>query len=541
MLKTIKKFRLLFLCISGLLTALTVVYPKVGCFEWVTLVPMGVVLFLIADDRSITLKKIYLHGACFFMSFYLVIFHWFLYMYPMDFMDMEKGVAILIVLVAWIGLSIVQTLTSSLIFVVFSLFYRCRLTEKIKILSPFFIASLWATIEWTQTIGWWGVPWSRLCLGQTETSLSLLSASLFGSYFVSFLIVAVNCCIAYIFVEQKFTKVLASACICMVVGNLVLGGIITLAYNNDDNRQIKVGIVQGNIKLDEKWSGDALEQEQMIEQVHTRLTAEAAEAGADVVVWAETAFPYNITDKRANYFSELAKSTGTTILASTFTFPEKLVYSESGYLRTYNSLFEVRKDGSFGEQIYSKQRRVPFAEFVPLEDLISFLIPPLANLNQMSSDILPGEGSTVLETQNAGNIGCAICFDSIYEQYSLEAVRSGAEIIVVATNDAWFDDSAENYMHTSQSKLRAIETGRYVVRAANTGISGIVNPLGQFEQRLGIDEEGLILGDVYLRNQTTLYTAIGNLFAYICLAVSVAGFTSAVYVMVKDKRAGKRK
>lgn len=536
MLKTIKKFRLLFLCISGLLTALTVVYPKVGAFEWVTLIPMGVVLFLISDDRSISLKKIYLHGACFFMSFYLVIYHWFLYMYPMDFMDMEKGVAVLIVLVAWIGLSIVQTAASSLIFVVFSLVYRCRLTERFRMLSPFFLAALWATIEWTQTIGWWGVPWGRLCLGQTEMRLSLLSASLFGSYFVSFLIVAVNACLAYIFVQQKYTKFLANACVCMVVGNLILGGIITLAYNNEGNRQIKVGIVQGNIKLDEKWSGGALEQEQMIEEVHTKLTAEAAEAGADIVVWAETAFPYNITKSRAEYFSSLAESTGTTILASTFTFPETPVYSESGYLRTYNSLFEVREDGSFGERVYSKQRRVPFAEFVPLEDIISFLIPPLANLNQMSSDILPGEGSTVIETQNAGNIGCAICFDSIYEQYSLEAVRGGAEVIVVATNDAWFDDSAENYMHTSQSKLRAIETGRYVVRAANTGISGIVNPIGQFEQRLGIDEEGLIVGDIYLRNQTTLYTVIGNLFAYVCLAVSFAGFCTAVFIRIKDKR-----
>ena len=91
-------------------------------------------------------------------------------------------------------------------------------------------------------------------------------------------------------------------------------------------------------------------------------------------------------------------------------------------------------------------------------------------------------------------------------------------------------------MHTSQSKLRAIETGRYVVRAANTGISGIINPLGEFEQIMGIDEEGYVIGDVYLRDNATLYTVIGNLFAYICLAVSATALVIAIAAQIKEKK-----
>lgn len=532
MLGAIKKYRFVLLCISGLLTALTVAFPKVGALEWITLIPAALVLISCAEDRQIRLRSIYGYGAVFFMSFYLVIYHWFLYMYPLEFMEVEKSVAVLVVVVAWIGLSIVQTVTSSLIFLVFAFVLRSRVFEKFKICAPFFAAALWATIEWSQTIGWWGVPWGRLCLGQTETGLTLLSASVFGSYFISFLIVAVNFCLAYILVKQDFAKVLSVACVCMVVGNLLIGAVVRLTYSNKEENKITFAAIQGNIPLNEKWGDDMKDK---IEIVQTKYTLEAAEAGADVIVWAETAFPYDLDSELAEYFSSLAREAGATLIATSFVNPEEPVYSENGRPRSYNCLIEVREDGNFGEDMYSKQRRVPFAEFVPLRGLVTVIIPPLAELNMLPDDVLPGEESTVMHTEK-GNIGGMICFDSVYENISLEAVRGGAQILLVSTNDAWFDDSAENYMHTSQSKLRAIETGRYVVRAANTGISGIINPLGEFEDRLGILEEGYVIGDVYLREQTTIYTVIGNLFAYICLGFTSGALAVSAFVNMKDEK-----
>lgn len=532
MLQIIKKYKLALLCVSGLLTALTVVFPTIGFLEWVSLIPAAMVLICIAEDRKTKLRQVYLYGAVFFMSYYLVIYHWFLYMYPLSFMDVSKGVAILVVIVAWIGLSVIQTISSSLIFIAFAFIFRSRIFEKFKILAPFLAAALWAVTEWSQTIGWWGVPWGRLCLGQTQTSLTLLSASVFGSYFISFLIVAVNFALAYIFIRQDFARVLATACVCMVVGNLMIGAIVRISYNNKDNERITVAAVQGNIPLNEKWSHNT---KQIIKDAHTKYTLDAAENGADLVIWAETAFPYDLDDELAEYFSSLAVDSETTIIAASFILPDEPVYAENGDLRSYNSLFEVKEDGSFGEDIYSKQRRVPFAEFVPLRSMIEIIIPPLAELNMLPSDVIPGEESTVLRTEK-GDIGCMICFDSVYENISLEAVREGAQMLIVSTNDAWFDDSAENYMHTSQSKLRAIETGRYVVRAANTGISGIVNPMGEFEEELGILEEGYVIGDIYLRDQTTFYTVIGNLFVYICIGFTSALLCAAAFIYIKDRK-----
>lgn len=530
--RSVDKFRLLFLCISGLLTGITVVFPKVGYFEWITIVPAAMALISIAEDRDIKPFKAYLYGGAFFMPFYLTIYHWFLAMYPLDFIDVSHAVALLIVLVAWIGLAIIQTLTGSLIFLVFTLIARCRIFERFRVLFPFLAGALWACIEWSQTIGWWGVPWGRLALGQTETSLMLLSASLFGSYFVTFLIVAVNFSIAYLLYHQELARVMATASICMVVGNLILGGAVRLLYSNEGNESITVAAVQGNIHLNEKWSDGRQDQ---ITLAHTKYTLEAADEGAELIIWAETAFPYDLDDNLAQYFSNLAIDADATLIASSFTYPYEPVYGDSGELRSLNSLMEVRADGSFGNEIYSKQRLVPFAEFVPMKEFISTVIPPLAELNRISDDVLPGEESVVLHTER-GNVGCMICFDSVYENIAREAVQGGAQMLIVSTNDAWFETSAENYMHTSQSKLRAIETGRYLVRAANTGISGIINPLGEFEQRLGILEEGIVIGDIYLRDSTTLYTLIGNTFAYVCVGLCSGALAVSVFIYIKDNR-----
>ena len=89
---------------------------------------------------------------------------------------------------------------------------------------------------------------------------------------------------------------------------------------------------------------------------------------------------------------------------------------------------------------------------------------------------------------------------------------------MISTNDSWFSDSAALDMHNGQARLRAIETGRYVVRSANTGISSIIDPMGNVKEELGAQKEGYIVSDVYLRDQRTVYSYVGNIFVYICMA-----------------------
>ena len=122
-------------------------------------------------------------------------------------------------------------------------------------------------------------------------------------------------------------------------------------------------------------------------------------------------------------------------------------------------------------------------------------------------------------------IGAAICYDSIFEEVVRTSVNNGAELLVVSTNDSWFGTSAALGMHNSQAILRSVETGRYVVRSANTGISSIISPRGEMLQELPAGVEGYVVDDVALNTQKTAYMTVGNAVVYaafaLCLALAV--------------------
>jgi apolipoprotein N-acyltransferase len=121
-----------------------------------------------------------------------------------------------------------------------------------------------------------------------------------------------------------------------------------------------------------------------------------------------------------------------------------------------------------------------------------------------------------------GQVGSLICFDSIYERNALDSIGNGAQLLAVSTNDSWFTDSRGVWMHHAQSQLRAIETGRYVVRSANTGVSSIINDRGEALETLAPLKTGYVMDEVTLSERATVYSTIGNLFAYACIALGSA-------------------
>ncbi len=526
-----KKHGIIFLIISGVLTALPLVFEQIGFIQWISLIPMALVLWEISKQREISLGKIYLFGLVFFESYFVVVFHWFSAMYPLEFIGVSKPVAAFIVLLACFGVSFVEAALYSLVFVAFAVIKRLKLLQGSSsvFIMPFVAASLWVIFEWIQTLSWWGVPWGRLCLGQINAPVLLGSASLFGSYFITFVIVAVNFLFAYaVFAEQNRKRAIVCAvCAIGLFGlNLTLG-VASNVTHKDGERTIRIAAVQGNNPNGEKWLPQTFGK---MMETHTRLTREAAQEGADIVLWSETAFPYEFFDtyELITPVTELAKETGVTILISAFTEsedPEKL----------YVSLIEVRPDGTYGDVEYHKQRLVPFGEFVPMRELLTVIIPPLAEISMLDNDIAVGNESSVMHTQHA-KIGVGICYDSIFEEILRRSVNNGAEVLVVTTNDSWFGTSAALAMHNSQSQLRAIENGRYVVRCANTGISSIISPKGEIIESLPAAVEGYIINDVHLNTHNTLYSLIGNAFVYICMAFcSILPIFNAIIYLLSVK------
>jgi len=529
--------RFLLLGISGILTGITVAFPKFGFIEWLTLVPMALFMLDIASDEKVRLRHMYGYGSFFFMSFYLVIFHWFVNLYPLEFIDgMTKGGAICVVLFASVGLSAFQAVQGALVFVLAAILFRTSPSRRLPWLRPFIAAALWAVYEWTQTLGWWGVPWGRLPIGQTEYLVGLQTASWFGSYFITFSIVAVNFFVAYGILslmskdtQERINGVRISALVCGVILVFQYGAGIAIWFSAkpEEGREITVAAIQGNIPSGEKWESDTEAKTLGVYRDHTLM---AAEQGADVVVWPETAFPWTIREgnERHRFISELAVRAGVTILAGGFT------HDAEG--NEYNSIVCFTPDGKMSDTVYNKRHLVPFGEFVPFGGLIEVLVPPLADLVMSGGEVAKGEGANIFELDE-GRIGSVICFDSIYEELTLESVRAGAEIICISTNDSWFTDSAALYMHNAQAKLRAIEVGRYVSRAANTGISSAINNRGEVISELEPLSTGMVTEKLYLKTERTLYSYIGNIFVYLCAAsLLCVGALPPLIGMIKRKR-----
>jgi len=231
-------------------------------------------------------------------------------------------------------------------------------------------------------------------------------------------------------------------------------------------------------------------------------------------VWPETAIPYEISqsDYLISYISDLAKRAHATILVGAF------YENDDGVLE--NVIYQVKPDGEISDTRYSKQHLVPFGEYVPMRELIMAVIPPLADVGMLSDDLGEGTSSSVHET-DIGKVGSLICFDSIYEPLARQSAEDGAELLCISTNDSWFGSGSAVYEHNRHSVLRAVETGRYVVRSANTGISSIISPTGEVLDYLEPLERGNVTADIQMIEETTLYDKVGNIIVLFSVFVLV--------------------
>ena len=525
------KIKYALLVLSAFLTALTLMIPSIGFLEWLTLIPAAVAFILTAEDGTIGYKRMYLYGFVYYMGFGLSIFHWFINLYPLEFIDMSKAEAAVVVAVAWFGLSLLQAVFAAFMPVVLAFLIRRTAAGRSRFFLPLAAASLYTVFEWMQTLTWAGVPWGRLALGQTEMPVILTASSVLGSYFITFAVVAVNYFLAMVILAGKEERrgVYLSAATGILALTIGMGGAVML-FGEKDGERFTAAAIQVNSSSHEKWKPGQLE---ITMSVLEEYSMAAAEEGASLIVWPETVFPTYPIDRTMirNFMTDLAVRCDATIVVGGFTEGEGM---------DKNSLIFVHPDGRVDETVYSKRHLVPFGEYVPMRKIIMTLIPPLAEISMLGEDLAPGEDSAVVDTRE-GRLGGLVCFDSIYELLSLDSVRDGAQVLVLGTNDSWFLDSAAVYMHNSQAKLRAAETGRYIVRAANTGISSIIDPHGRV-----LDEEpplvgGYVVGEVAKRSAPTVYSVVGNLFVYVCIACQLLLAAHGTAVILREIRGQKSK
>ncbi|MBE6601241.1 MAG: apolipoprotein N-acyltransferase [Ruminococcaceae bacterium] len=497
---------LLWLVIGAALSAIPLIYPQIGILQWVVMIPLfiGVYRFFSCENQS--LWRAYRYGFLTVYVFYFVIYHWFVNLYPLDFVGMDNKSSLVVIAAAWLGLPLLQAVMGGFVFLLFGLLEKLEIGKRMPFARPFVFASLWVLFEFSSTIGWTGVPWGRLALGQVHLLSGLQSAALFGSYFVSWLILVVNGLLAYALLYRKKALVASLTAAVLLVSNFAYGGIVRTVKKQQSAEKITVAVIQGNMNSHDKWGIDA---DELTRDIYGRLTREAAAEGATLVVWPETAFPYVLTETSYNgrFVQELAEECNVTLVVGALHVDEND--------NEYNALFMIDPDGSFRTEVYAKRHLVPFGEYVPMRNVIMTLVPPLADLSALNDDLTPGVDSALFEC-SFGTLGSLICFDSIYESLTIDSVRDGAELMLISSNDSWFFDSAAVYQHQAHAQLRAIESGRDFVRAANTGISSVISADGSIKAWIDPLEEGYAVAEVSMRTEMTLYMRIGNLFVYLC-------------------------
>ena len=284
---------------------------------------------------------------------------------------------------------------------------------------------------------------------------------------------------------------------------------------------LTAAVIQGNVSSLEKWKVSDIDR---FVTDHLTLTYECVqETGAKLIVWSESIIPLTIPEYPhiENRISQVAYALGVTILVGGF----DTTYGENDDYYDHNAIYLFSPNGLVSETRYYKRHLVPFGEYTPAKGVITAIFPILEELNLLSLPLTPGTDSNLFDTEY-GKVGSLICFDSIYHQLSLDSVRDGAELLTISTNDSWFSDSAALSQHNGHAVLRAIETGRYILRSANTGISTVIDSEGNILSKIAPLEKGYASAQVYTSSERTLYSYVGDTFIYLCIAglVFFAGY-----------------
>jgi len=400
----------------------------------------------------------------------------------------------------------------------------------------FALASLpfiWVAQEYIRSnLSFLSLPWGLLGHSQYQHPLLIQVASLTGVWGVSFLIVLVNSTITAIFfllIGRKTSAGLNADQISrstgpkVVVASAIITVFLTLSYGYVmlagplKGKEFKIAVVQGNIDQSKKWDPKHAPE---IMQIYTNLTEMASAGRPDLIVWPETATPkaINLDPKLYSQVKQIAKSNGTYLLIGSSQL-QKFKVKEPKSAKYMNSAFLIAPIASNArDQQYDKIRLLPFSEYLPYKDTISWSYLHIPDVDSY----VPGRKFTIFGIGDF-RFGVTICWENIFADVVRQFVRNGALCIINITNEAWFGKSAAPYQFMSMSVFRAVENRVHVIRCANTGISCFIDPCGRIEDRVKDNSgkdlfvQGILTRPISPFKPITFYTRFGDWFVWLCI------------------------
>ena len=402
-------------------------------------------------------------------------------------------------------------------------FALARFVEAKYALSfPLLLPIFWVALEYFRSFLFSGFPWENLGYSQYRLLPLMQFADITGVYGVSFLIVWVNAAVYLVLrgitLKQMPWKAVALT-VLMLLSALVYGRIRLqeVAALSAASSPLTVGLVQGNIPQDIKW--DAAFRDEAMKR-HRDLTRETLDAGSELVIWPESATPFyfqNEPDYQAALFDLIRGSRSYLLIGS-----PSLAVEQRHYV-SFNSAFLLTPDAAVAGR-YDKMHLVPYGEYVPLKDLLFFVDKMVEGIG----DFRPGKSVSLMPLP-ASRFGVLICYEIIFPDLTRRFVKQGAGFLVNITNDAWFGNTGAPYQHFSMAVVRAIENKRWVARAANTGISGLISPTGLIEAASTVFTEASLTGSIRPLQTITFYTRYGDVFALLLCAAALTLLAAACF------------
>jgi apolipoprotein N-acyltransferase len=416
----------------------------------------------------------------------------------------------------WVSIFFLIVLTAYLALYFSAFAFSLRwVADKIDLPETLFAPPLWVSLEYLRGILFSGFPWGLLGYSQFLSFPMVQISDITGVYGVSFVIVLVNVALYRLAAaslnrrwKSGLKEVLAAGIILAMMGIYGYFRLTGLDKKTTQERSFRIALIQGNIRQDIKWEPQF--QEETV-KIYTDLTQRVKGQRPDLIIWPETATPF---------FFQSSYPFQSRILELSHQMGVPLLFGAPGFERDgpkvnyFNSAFLISPEKKILDR-YDKIHLVPFGEYAPLSGILGFTRDIIGAIG----DFTPGKGVHNLALP-WGNFGVLICYEAIFPDLTRSFVDGGARFLVNITNDAWFGRTAAPYQHLSMVTLRAVENRVPIARAANTGISALIDTGGRIQSSTDLFTREILSGSIYVNRSRTFYTKFGDLFTYLCL-----GFT----------------
>ena len=365
--------------------------------------------------------------------------------------------------------------------------------------QPLSFAALWVLQEWMKTWLFTGFPWLFVGYAFTEQYWLSSLAPVAGVFAVSFVAVLLAASLVELLRRRGGYMIPASALLVVSCALWLINPQWTKPKGTPD---LSVSLIQGNIPQDLKWLT-----EYQIETLKIYASLTRTEWGRDIVLWPESSIPMFQTDA-VGFITEMvkmAKETNTTWVTG-IPYKDEAAFDAKTdkYPPFYNSVIAL---GAEAEGLYKKQRLVPFGEYIPFEGMLDIL-PNLAGSQEILSYSRGSDNQSPLRVRGH-NLGAAVCYEVAYP----DTTRKNAintDFLLTISNDAWFGTSAGPLQHLQMVQMRALENGRWFMRATNTGVTAIIDHKGRIVERAPQFERTVLRGDIQARVGNTPFMNFGN-------------------------------